>query len=634
MISVQLSQRRHESYLDLLAENFSLAVNAVDLSVRVEESGDEEGGGGGELEQLKARLARFEGGWPAVNALLTARLQTWRRETALRLAAARLAAAEGEWSRGQDRSLAAEPARTGPPPSSGLCSRLWSSLTHYALQSPSTASSVSKDRALASLAAKLTGLRANLAALLHGAGRFDEAEALYKQLLRDQILRGTPSLSPSLSLPTSSSSGGGGGENHPFALAAAGNLAVLLRARGKVDEAEQLYRRVLVRKQKVLGAAHPSSLATEFNLAALLRSQPARRREALDQLRGLRTRQQSALGRDHADCLLTLETLIALLLEQDEKKKEEEKEEEEEEALSILQELRLATISRFGSRHPQYLQAIDLQAALLLKRGSPDLALPLLEEALAGREVMCGLSHPSCWAARLRLATALRLLGRVERARELFQQLALAIPLSLSAGLTAWQVKETLGELCLRSGRAAQAEEVLRALVTSSAAPSASSLSAEFLLAEAMAQQGSNRLVEAEQLHRDLLTRRRTALGWSHADTFRSMHALANTLALQQQWGEARQLLEQALEGLDTVLGPRHRHSLAAAEALWKVCLRLGDLQRVEVLQLRLGSGTAEGGRQKEKTKGVEKERDGSVSSRGSRELRRAEMSRRTPVSR
>ena len=61
----------------------------------------------------------------------------------------------------------------------------------------------------------------------------------------------------------------------------------------------------------------------------------------------------------------------------------------------------------------------------------------------------------------------------------------------------------------------------------------------------------------------------------------------------QRQWSEAKQLLSQALEGLDTLLGPQHVYCISAAEVLWRLCRRSGDLQQAELLLSRLSAAAS-----------------------------------------
>jgi len=614
IVEVQLSSGRHQSFLDLLAESVPAAVAAVDLSVKVEASdlcGDPDDEEDGFRELLLRQMRQFPDGWPAVNEIITNALQRWRSDQALRAATSRLAQSEQEaasyMADQQQQYRPAERAQSaadGQQGSScqwlqammlGSVRALWRSvfLSNTAL----TSASAKQQRQVA----EEGKLRANLAALLHELGRFDEAEMHYKALLRSQLQRER----------------GGGGENHPLALSAAGNLALLLRKQGRLEEAETLYRRVLTRKQKVLGASHPSTLTTHFNLAAVLRAQgTVRNVEAEQVLRVLLPLQQAALGKDHSDCLLTMETLAALLLDpaageqqlnssqnsplhrerssfddevNSQQRQQQQQRLREAEAMTLLQELLMLKIDHFGPHHPASLQAGELVAALYLQQGLAEFAADLYEEALTGREAVYGPNHSSSWAARLRLAAVLKLLGRSARAKDLFARLSEHYPSVLGEHhSTSIAVREAYGELCLQCGQSELAESVLRALVDCCERGGISTLAAEFLLAEAMGLQGRNN--EAESLHRKVLTQRRAELGWTHVDSFRSMHALANSLIHQRRWLEARPLLEEALEGLDTHCGgPQNPHSIAAAECLWRLCRRCGDHQQADMLLLRLG---------------------------------------------
>ena len=65
------------------------------------------------------------------------------------------------------------------------------------------------------------------------------------------------------------------GEEHEKTLAAANDLALLLKDTGRVAEAEQLYRRALAGKRSELGEKHPETLgSTRPPAAALLCPRP------------------------------------------------------------------------------------------------------------------------------------------------------------------------------------------------------------------------------------------------------------------------------------------------------------------------------------------------------------------------
>ena len=60
------------------------------------------------------------------------------------------------------------------------------------------------------------------------------------------------------------------GEEHPDILTSLNNLASLLQAQGKLEEAELLFRKELEGEQKALGEEHPYTLNTKGNLGLLM----------------------------------------------------------------------------------------------------------------------------------------------------------------------------------------------------------------------------------------------------------------------------------------------------------------------------------------------------------------------------
>ena len=63
------------------------------------------------------------------------------------------------------------------------------------------------------------------------------------------------------------------GPKHPNTLTSMNNLALLLQAQGKLDEAKPLYVETLEARGATLGPKHPSTLTSMSNLAALLLAQ-------------------------------------------------------------------------------------------------------------------------------------------------------------------------------------------------------------------------------------------------------------------------------------------------------------------------------------------------------------------------
>ena len=131
-----------------------------------------------------------------------------------------------------------------------------------------------------------------LARLLHRKGRYDEAERLYREALRQrQALYGGDDLSVAASLS---------------------GLGLLLRYKGAYDEAEPLLRRGLAISRNLLGPEHPDVTSAVGNLALLLRNRGAYD-EAEALLRETLALRQRASGEDHAYAAIGLHDLARLL---------------------------------------------------------------------------------------------------------------------------------------------------------------------------------------------------------------------------------------------------------------------------------------------------------------------------------
>ena len=105
------------------------------------------------------------------------------------------------------------------------------------------------------------------------------------------------------------------GDDHPETLIAMNNLAVLLEAQGKLEEAESLHREAVERYRRVLGNEHESTLRSINNLSVVLQksgklaaAEPLRR-EALEGRR-------KSLGDDHPDTLRSINSMGGLLVAQ------------------------------------------------------------------------------------------------------------------------------------------------------------------------------------------------------------------------------------------------------------------------------------------------------------------------------
>ena len=102
------------------------------------------------------------------------------------------------------------------------------------------------------------------------------------------------------------------GEEHEKTLAAANDLALLLKDTGRVAEAEQLYRATYDARKKKLGEDHPDTLNSAGNLAFLLKN-TGRTEEAEPLYRARYDAKKKKLGEDHPDTLDSAGNLGILL---------------------------------------------------------------------------------------------------------------------------------------------------------------------------------------------------------------------------------------------------------------------------------------------------------------------------------
>ena len=130
---------------------------------------------------------------------------------------------------------------------------------------------------------------------VHAAGRFSEAEGLYRQAL--EIARATI------------------GETHPNYASDLNNLAAVVLAQGRYDEAEGLYRQALDIGRATIGETHPNYATHLNNLAAVVKAQ-GRYDEAEGLYRQALDIDRATIGETHPDYATRLNNLAAVVQSQ------------------------------------------------------------------------------------------------------------------------------------------------------------------------------------------------------------------------------------------------------------------------------------------------------------------------------
>ncbi|KAL8763279.1 MAG: hypothetical protein Q9194_007383 [Teloschistes cf. exilis] len=149
------------------------------------------------------------------------------------------------------------------------------------------------------------------------------------------------------------------GKEHPETLTSISNLASVLRYQGKYDEAEQMNQRALDGREKILGKEHPHTLTSE--------EAERMNRRALDG-------REKVLGKEHPDTLTSVSNLALVLQDQG---KYDEAERMNRRALDGYEKV-------LGKEHPQTLTSVSNLAAVLQNQGKYEEAERMNRRALDG----------------------------------------------------------------------------------------------------------------------------------------------------------------------------------------------------------------------------------------------------------
>jgi tetratricopeptide (TPR) repeat protein len=185
-------------------------------------------------------------------------------------------------------------------------------------------------------------------------------------------------------------------------------LAVVLDDRGEYEEAEQLSRAALARREEVLGKDHHDTLMGVHVLAEVLRSQ-AKYEEAKQLHRRALAAREDTLGKEHRDTLSSVGNLASVLQDLG---KNGEAEQLNRRALAAREKV-------LGKEHRDTLTSVANLASVLQELGKYDEAEQLNRRALAGYQRVLGPEHPYTLMSVNNLASVLRAQGKYDKAAQL-----------------------------------------------------------------------------------------------------------------------------------------------------------------------------------------------------------------------
>lgn len=380
--------------------------------------------------------------------------------------------------------------------------------------------------------------RGSLALTLVRRGRLGEAEVLYRDLLTDrrQVQ----------------------GDDHPDTLATRHELAAVIGLQGRFGEAEQLYRQLLDDDYRLLGPDHRHTLAARHNLARMIGRQ-GRYAEAEELCKKVLDDQRRLLGDANPHTLATQHSLARIIGMSG----------RYSEAERLYRKVLLERRRVLGNHHPDTLSTRHRLARMIGLQGRYAEAEELCREVLADRRQLLGDEHPDNLATRHRLARMLGLQGRYADAEPLFRQVLAARrnmlgddhPDTLATG-------HRLAWLIGRQGRYAEAIEMVsqvlggRRNILGDDHPD--TLAARETLAWLSSLRG--RLGEADELFREVLTARLRVLGPRHPDTLATRASLAWLTELKGRYPEAERQYRELLTDRHDLLGAAHPETLATRQ--------------------------------------------------------------------
>ena len=326
-------------------------------------------------------------------------------------------------------------------------------------------------------------------------GRYDDAEELFKKVLASNTLN----------------------PNDQTTLQSTHDLAFVYLKKGRIDDAEDLYVKVLAVYKEELGPDDPSTLSVMDNLAFVYQDQG--RLDEAERLHKHVLASMTGLDPQHRETMWTMGNLAVVFT----------KKGMYDEAEDLFRQVLAGVEVKLGAQHPDTLWFMGSLASVYTLKGRYDDAEDLHKRVLASRQEKLGFKHPDTLQTLHNLALVYCKTERYGDGERLLDQ-ALA------------GMEEKLGS---------KHPETLRTLH-----------------ALAAVYRYTGRYDDAERLLDQALAGTEEKLGSKHPETLQTLHHLALVYRNTGRYDDAERLLNQALAGRQEKLGPNHSDTLQSAEEL------------------------------------------------------------------
>jgi tetratricopeptide (TPR) repeat protein len=221
--------------------------------------------------------------------------------------------------------------------------------------------------------------------------RYDDAEEMYRRTLqgKEKVL----------------------GLEHTSTFDTANNLGVLYKNQGKLKEAEEMYQRALQGREKVLGLEHVRTLNTIENLGNLYERQ-GKLKEAEEMFQRALEGYKKTLGVEHIETLETFHNIATLYYSQGRSKETEEMYRRSLEGKEKV----------LGIENASVFRTVDSLGIFYEREGRLEEAEEMYQRALQGYEKIYGVDHPITLQTASNLGDVYNLQGRQKEASEMHQR--------------------------------------------------------------------------------------------------------------------------------------------------------------------------------------------------------------------
>jgi tRNA A-37 threonylcarbamoyl transferase component Bud32 len=304
------------------------------------------------------------------------------------------------------------------------------------------------------------------------------------------------------------------------------------------------------------GPDSAATLTALCHLATIYRD-AGRLREAITLLERVRDAELTRLGPEHPDTLITLSNLARMYSTAGRLP----------EAIALLERVRDVLMARLGLDHPDTLTTLDNLAAAYKEAGKFQEAIALFERVRDAELTRFGPEHPRSLTTLNNLATAYVKVGRFQEAIALFERVRDGLIATLGP-----DHPDTLGVLGNLAGEYQRAGEYPEAIalfervrdgLSDKLGPDHPDILAT-LHELARAYWSTHQLDKSVPLYEDVLKRREARLGPEHPDTLMTLSNLGVNYKDAGRLPEAIAVFERLRDARIATLGPDHPDTLDA----------------------------------------------------------------------